>query len=200
VWLYHVNHWGGQVLRPYWRLGLDGATREIPRRGPLIIASNHQSFLDPWFIGIAFPRPIRYLMTSAWYDRSAAWRAVFRAFGTEPVRDGAGRTIEAVCRILERGEVVGVFPEGRVSDDGSLRPFRRGIALMAARSQAPVLPVAIRGSYDALPRHARIPRPRRVRVRLGRTMRPPTTERSPTPESATQFVTDLRDEIERLLA
>lgn len=172
LWLYRINHAVGPLVGLYWRLGLDGETRRIPRQGPLLLASNHASFLDPWFLGMAFPRPVRYLITANWYYKSALWERFFRSFGTEPVRAGKpGATVDAVCRLLDRGEVVGLFPEGMISQDGRLRRFRSGLARIAEASGVPVLPVGIRGSYRSLPRQARVPKPTRVRVRVGRPAR-----------------------------
>lgn len=174
MWLYHLNVAVCQITRPYWRLGLVGDRASIPRSGPLLIAANHQSFLDPWFLAFCFPRPIRYLMTAKWYYRSPAWNFFFRAWGTEPVRDGDSRgTINAVCDILRRGEVSGIFPEGGISRDGRIQRFRPGLARMAALSGAPVLPVGIRGSFRAFPRGAKFPKPKTVKVHVGEPMRFP---------------------------
>jgi 1-acyl-sn-glycerol-3-phosphate acyltransferase len=168
MWLSRLNVALGPVVGLYWRLGLAGERESIPRTGPLLLASNHSSFLDPWFIALCFPRRIRWLITHEWYHRSPVWRQVFRAYGTEPVRGGDMRgTLEAVCRLLDRGDVVGIFPEGRISPNGRIGPFRRGLAVIAARSGAPVVPLGLRGNHDALPRHRRFPRPKRVTVVAG---------------------------------
>ncbi len=167
MWLAKTLWYPGQLIRPYWRLGLDGAVEEIPREGPLIIASNHSSFLDPFFIGIAFPRMIRYLITDDWYYRSKLWEGFFASLGTEPVVGGKPQeTIKAICRILDRGGVAGIFPEGGISYDGNLRRFKPGLSRIAALSGAPVLPIAVRGAFDALPRTRLIPRPSRVRIQI----------------------------------
>jgi 1-acyl-sn-glycerol-3-phosphate acyltransferase len=168
MWLYRLNYLAGPVLGRYWRLRLEGAVDAVPAHGPLIVASNHASVLDPWFLGMAFPRLIRYVIDDEWYYRSPAWTAVFRAFGTEPVRAGLPEaTVGAVCTILARGEVAGIFPEGSISRDGRLQRFRPGLAWIAARSGVPVIPVGIRGSFASLPRHRRFPRPVPVTVHVG---------------------------------
>ncbi len=172
MWFYHLT----QVLRPaaqlYWRLGLEGRTDEIPRSGPLILTPNHSSFLDPWFLLWAFPRPIRFLVTDDWYDRGAFWRWYFAANGCIPMRSRSLRaTIGLVRQQLDAGQVVGVFPEGGISHDGRLQPFHPGVSLMAARSGAPVMPVAIRGAFESFPRTRRFPRPTRVRIHLGAPLR-----------------------------
>lgn len=168
MWLYHAFWVGGQVVRPYWRLRILGPVDRIPRRGPLLIAANHCSFLDPWFVGIVFPRPIRYVITQQWYHLSRFWNAFFRACGTVPVReDEPGATIREIHRLLDRGEACGIFPEGRISFDGRIQRFRSGLSRIAATSGAPVVPVGIRGSYEAIPRTRRFPRPARVTVHVG---------------------------------
>jgi 1-acyl-sn-glycerol-3-phosphate acyltransferase len=168
VWLYRLNRSAGPALGLYWRLGLEGAVAAVPAHGPLIVASNHASYLDPWLLGMVFPRRIRYLITRQWYDRSAAWQAVFRGYGTVPVRaDDPEGTVAAVCGVLARGEVAGIFPEGRISRSGRLGRFRPGLAWIAARSGAPVIPVGIQGSFASLAYHRRVPWPARVTVRVG---------------------------------
>src|SRR5262249_34040197 len=143
-----------------------------PPSGPLILVSNHSSFLDPWFIGMAFPRLVRYLIDSDWYAASPAYRALFRSFGTIPVRSKRPEeTVVAVCQSLDREEAVGIFPEGSVSPDGRLRRFRTGILHIAARSGAPVLPLGIRGAFESLPRSKRLPRPSRVTIHVGSVIR-----------------------------
>lgn len=202
MWLYRLTRAVGNVFAwPYWRLGIRGAVESIPREGPLIVASNHASFLDPWLLGLAFPRLVRYLINREWYERSPAWRAFFQAYGTIPVAPGDPEaTIAAVCEALERGQAVGIFPEGAISRDGRMRRFRAGVSTIAARSGAPVLPVGLRGNFEALPRHGRLPRPSRVTVWVGEPLRfsgAPVAGAIPR-EVAARFLEDLQREIARL--
>jgi 1-acyl-sn-glycerol-3-phosphate acyltransferase len=201
MWLYRLNRLFGPVVGLYWRLGLHGAVDAIPSTGPLIVASNHASYLDPWFIGMTFPRPIRYLVTHRWYYKSPTWNAVFRAYGTEPVRaDDPLATVEAVCKLLSDGTATGIFPEGRISHDGRLQRFRPGLAWIAARSGAPVVPIGIRGSFESLPRHRRLPGPVRVTVHVGNPMVYPggPSEDRPSPEASQTFQDHVFREIARL--
>lgn len=172
-WLYQV--WPG--LRPlfglYWRFRLEGAVDAVPTRGPLIVAANHASFLDPWLLSIVFPRDVRFLVTRNWYYKNRRWERFFAAQGCLPVMETPDATLRMVCRVLERGDVVGIFPEGRISADGRLRRFRAGITYIAARSGAPVLPVGIKGAFEILPRSRRVPRPGPLSFRFGRPLRFP---------------------------
>lgn len=167
MWLYWATYLVGQALRPYWRLATVGDLRAIPREGPLIVASNHASYLDPWLIGFCFPRGVRFLISRDWYFRSKTWNAAFRTNGTIPVAASPSQTIEAVCSALNQGAVVGIFPEGRISPDGRVQPFHAGLARIAAVSGAPVLPLGIRGNHRSLPLHRRWPRPNTIRVHVG---------------------------------
>ncbi len=127
--------------------------------------------------------------------------AVFRAYGTEPMHaDDPQATVEAVCRILARGDVAGIFPEGRISCDGRLQRFRPGLSWIAARSGAPVVPVGIRGSFESLPRHRRLPRPVRVTVHVGKPIVYPDTPcpGPPSPERSQAFQERVFAEISRL--
>lgn len=160
------------ILRKCYDLRVEGA-EHVPPQGPALLASNHLSFLDPIVLQGAIRRPIHYLMTARLY-RDRRWQWIFRLFDTVPVTLGAGNfkaLAEAAAR-LAAGEVLGVFPEGGISRDGSLGPFRRGVALLALRTGTPVLPVAIAGTRDALPPGALRPRRARIRVRVGEPLPP----------------------------
>jgi 1-acyl-sn-glycerol-3-phosphate acyltransferase len=175
MWLNRINCALGPVIGVYWRLGLDGNVEAIPRSGPLIVAANHSSFLDPWFIALPFPRRLRYLINHRWYHRSPVWKRLFRAWGTIPVKERDPRgTIRQLREHLDRGQAIGMFPEGKISWDGRIQSPQTGVARVAASSGAPVLPVGIRGGFEALPRERRIPRPRRVRIVVGGPLRFPT--------------------------
>ena len=160
------------LLHSVYDFHVEGEER-VPLRGPALLASNHLSFLDPIVLQGALRRPIHYLMTARLY-RDRRWQWLFRLFDTVPVTLGSGNfkaLAEAAAR-LQAGEVVGVFPEGGISKDGSLGPFRRGVGLLAMRTATPVIPVAIQGTRQALPPGALRPRRARIRVRVGEPLPP----------------------------
>jgi glycerol-3-phosphate dehydrogenase (NAD(P)+) len=152
----------------------------LPRTGPLLLASNHRSFLDPFVIGTLVRRPVYYMAKRELFEkRGQAW--ILNALGAFPVDRGAGDgdAMETARAILARGDCVVIFPEGTRTRPGPLGQPRRGIGRLALETGAPVAPVAVIGS-DAVRRGWRI-RPRKVSLRVGAPLRYPTVERcSPT--------------------
>jgi 1-acyl-sn-glycerol-3-phosphate acyltransferase len=147
----------------------------LPRTGPLLLASNHRSFLDPFVIGTLVRRPVYYMAKRELFEKR--WQAwILNALGAFPVDRGAGdRDAMSTARaILERGDCVVVFPEGTRVRPGALGSPRRGVGRLALETGAPVVPVAVIGS-DAVRRGWRI-RPRKVRIRVGRPLLFPTVE------------------------
>ncbi|ADU51225.1 1-acyl-sn-glycerol-3-phosphate acyltransferase [Thermaerobacter marianensis DSM 12885] len=130
----------------------------VPAGGPLLVIANHFSWLDPPLVGTVLPRNVHFMAKQELFRNPlAAW--VLRRLGAFPVRRGQPDrwALRQALELLEQGRVVGLFPEGTRSR-GPLRPFEPGAALLAVKSGAPVLPVAIIGPY-------KLGRP--VRVRIG---------------------------------
>jgi 1-acyl-sn-glycerol-3-phosphate acyltransferase len=156
----------------------------LPRSGPLLLAANHRSFLDPFVIGMLVRRPVYYMAKRELFEkRLQAW--VLNALGAFPVDRGAGDTaaMETARKILERGDCVVVFPEGTRVRPGPLGTPRRGVGRLALETGAPVAPIAVIGT-EHVRRGWRI-RPRKVRIRAGRPLLFPTVERSsPKPAAA----------------
>jgi 1-acyl-sn-glycerol-3-phosphate acyltransferase len=147
----------------------------LPRTGPLLLASNHRSFLDPFVIGMLLRRPVYYMAKRELFERR--WQAwILNALGAFPIDRGAGDrdAMDTARAILERGDCVVVFPEGTRVRPGPLGEPKRGVGRLALETGAPVAPVAVIGS-DAVRRGWRI-RPRRVRLRVGAPLRYPTVE------------------------
>ena len=159
------------MFHPFVRL-YPRQTREglehLPRTGPAIIIANHSSYADPVVLGSASPRPIHFVVLQRMFDLMVL-RWFYWGMGTIPVRiEGQdSRGIKRALRVLSRGGVLGIFPEGTRSPDGSVGEARPGAAMIAALSGAPVIPAYIDGANEALPIGAGFPRPIRVNVKFG---------------------------------
>ena len=143
----------------------------VPVLGPVILASNHASFLDPPLVGSGLSRDINYLARESLF-RFPGIGALLRSWNSVPVdREGGGaRGLKAIMDRLRAGGAIILFPEGTRTRDGNLQPARSGIGLTVIKSQAPVVPVRVFGTYAAYGRHLRLPRPTRVAVKYGRPM------------------------------
>jgi glycerol-3-phosphate dehydrogenase (NAD(P)+) len=149
----------------------------LPKHGPLLLAANHRSFLDPFLIGTLVRRPVYYMAKRELFEKR--WQAwVLNALGAFPVDRGASdaEAMQTARAILERGDCVVLFPEGTRVRPGPLGAPRRGVGRLALETGAPVAPVAVLGSEDVR-RGWRI-RPRKVRLRVGRPLRFPIPERA----------------------
>jgi 1-acyl-sn-glycerol-3-phosphate acyltransferase len=154
------------VFATYFRWGVYHAER-VPATGPVILAANHASFIDPPLVGAGVRRHISYLARKTLFDSMVG--IALRSWRVVPVdRDGGGGAgLKAILdRLLEGGAIL-LFPEGTRSLDGQLQPARSGIGLVVIKSTAPVVPVRVFGTFEAYGRDRRIPLPCRVRVKYG---------------------------------
>jgi len=144
----------------------------VPLTGPVILAANHMSFLDPPLVGSALSRPINYLARESLF-RFPVVSSILHSWNAVPVdRDGGGaRGLKNIMDRLRAGGGIILFPEGTRSHDGKLRPALSGIGLVVAKSEAPVVPVRVFGTFEAWGRNLTIPRPKRVAVKYGMPMR-----------------------------
>jgi 1-acyl-sn-glycerol-3-phosphate acyltransferase len=132
--------------------------RHLPPRGPVLIASNHQSFLDPVLIGAAANRRLTYLARSTLFDQPLL-APVIRYFDAVPIDRGFGKEgLQTVLGELARGKAVLMFPEGERTHDGTLQPLKPGVSLLVKRVRCPIVPAAVAGVFDAWPRHRPLPR------------------------------------------
>jgi 1-acyl-sn-glycerol-3-phosphate acyltransferase len=140
----------------------------VPLTGPVILAANHASFLDPPLIGGGFNRPVNYLARNTLMD-VPVFGACLRQLNVVPVdRDGGGGAgLKAILDRLLGGGVILLFPEGTRTPDGRLQPAKSGIGLTVIKSTAAVVPVRVQGSFGALGRHMKFPLPRRITVTYG---------------------------------
>jgi cytidylate kinase len=161
------------IARAIVRLRVEGNLAALPKTGALIVAANHASSADPVLIGAflnqVFGRPLNWLGKREIVEFGLTGWA-FRTAGIHPVDRGAAdlEAFRTAMRILEAGQVLAVFPEGTRSRDGALHQVREGVGMLALRSGAPVLPVAVIDSDILWPKGKLLPRfGKRVTVRYG---------------------------------
>lgn len=144
-------------------------TENIPRNGPVIVVANHSSLLDGFVLAACLPRKVTYFSSAYLFGLPLAG-PFLRGIGAIPVQknEGGVTAIKKALQVLAAGGVLGIFPEGGVGLGEKVRDLQAGWAYLAIKSGAPVLPVAIRGSSNALPPGARIPRRGRITVIIGK--------------------------------
>jgi 1-acyl-sn-glycerol-3-phosphate acyltransferase len=191
---------GGRIFaRGMTRVRIEGAIDEIPMDGPLIIAANHASNFDAPVLGSwlmpKLGRRIHWLGKKELFGWPVVgWLALHG--GVHPVDRGAAdvEAFRLAKRILDDGQVLFVFPEGTRSPDGALQAARDGVAVLAIRTGAPILPVGIGGSSGVWPRGQKLPHPGgHVTVRVGQAFRladelPPGTDRKAAKGLATDLI------------
>ena len=164
----------GPILRVLFRPWVQGLDN-IPATGPAILASNHLSFSDSFFLPLVCPRPITFLAKSEYFTGKGikGWfsRTFFRGVGQVPVDRTGGRAAEAAMstslRILGEGSLLGIYPEGTRSPDAKLYRGRTGVARMALEAGVPVIPVAMIDTEKIQPVGRIRPRIMRVGIRIG---------------------------------
>jgi len=146
-------------------------SERVPRTGPVILASNHASFLDPPLVGSGVKRPLNYLARDTLF-RFPVLGSILRGVNAVPVdRDGGGASgLKAIMDRLLGGGAIVLFPEGTRTRDGRLQRALSGIGLVVIKSSAPVVPVRIWGTYVAFGRNVHFPKPHRVTIKYGHPM------------------------------
>ena len=166
------------VIRPiFWVLFRPRVTgrEHVPSTGPVILASNHLSFIDSIAIPIVAPRRVTYLAKAEYFTAPGigGWlsKALFSALGALPVERGTQRAAQAALDpalgVLDEGGAFGIYPEGTRSRDGRLARGKTGVAWLALTADCPVVPVAVAGTDRVQPIGARWPRLRRISVTFG---------------------------------
>jgi len=163
------------VLSLYNRLSVRGLKRALATEGPVIIAANHCSNLDPVIVGCSYPKRLRYLAKSSLF-KVPLLGTLIRWLGAIPVKredaQGAASALKQLISLLESGENVLVFPEGSRSLDGKLQPLEEGVAMLSVKTNAPIIPVWVHGSFSALPKHAKMYKPCKLVVNFGEAIYP----------------------------
>jgi 1-acyl-sn-glycerol-3-phosphate acyltransferase len=163
------------VLHAGYRIHVDGRER-VPRKGPVILAANHRSFLDSLFLPLVVRRRVTFVAKAEYFDNPrTAW--FFRGVGQIPIRREGGsaseRALEAAMNVLRNGGVFGIYPEGTRTRDGYLHRGHTGVARLALQSGAPIMPVGLIGTDEVQPTDKKMPRLfKPVAIRFGEPLDP----------------------------
>jgi 1-acyl-sn-glycerol-3-phosphate acyltransferase len=167
------------LINTLYRIRVEGLDK-IPDEGPCLVACNHVSFIDALIVGGTIRRPVRFVMYYKIFQIPVLnW--IFRTAGAIPIAGSKEdpelmqKAFDRIEEYLKAGEVVGIFPEGGLTPDGSIQPFRPGIEKILARTPVPVVPVALRNLWRSMwsrrwmklrMQRARLPRRFRARIEL----------------------------------
>jgi long-chain acyl-CoA synthetase len=159
------------VFRTAYRLRVQGL-RHVPAHGPVILVSNHCSYFDAFLLAASLPLRICqqiFYMGFEWFFRQpilAWWGRGVRVIPVD-MDTYLMRALQASALVLKQGKILCVFPEGERSVDGRVRPFRKGVGILARELKVPVLPAHISGAFESWPRGQSLPKIHRIRVRFG---------------------------------
>jgi 1-acyl-sn-glycerol-3-phosphate acyltransferase len=165
----------GPLLRLLCRPTIEGL-EHVPERGGAILASNHLAVVDSFFLPLVVPRRITFLAKREYFTqpgfRGRLKKIFFSGVGQVPIDRASGSAAQAAMdtavRLLREGKLLGIYPEGTRSPDGRLYKGKTGVARMALEAGVPVIPVAMIGTDRVHPIGARMWRPRKVHMRLGK--------------------------------
>lgn len=162
------------VARRLWKLRAEGFDK-IPTTGPAVLCPNHISFLDSVFLMLLVPRRISFVGKAEYMD---SWKTkhLFPMLGMIPIDRSGGKksmvALDAAEEVLQRGELMGIFPEGTRSRDGYLYKGHTGAARLAVKVGCPIIPIGIVGTDDIQPPDAKMPKPfRSATISVGRPIR-----------------------------
>jgi len=163
------------ILGVCFRIKVEGR-ENVPRRGAVILASNHRSFLDSIFLPLVLRRRVTFVAKAEYFDDpKTAW--FFRGVGQIPIRREGGsageRALASATDVLRAGGIFGIYPEGTRTRDGYLHRGHTGVARLSLRTGTPIVPVGLIGTDEVQPVDKRLPRLfRRVTVRFGEPLDP----------------------------
>jgi 1-acyl-sn-glycerol-3-phosphate acyltransferase len=183
------------VVNPMFRIYFRGKVYDaesIPQQGKLIIVSNHASDFDPPLLSSCMRRPVAFMAKEELFDVPVLKDAI-RLYGAYPVKRGSPdrSAIRAALAALEQGWAAGLFLEGTRTPDGRIYKPKLGAAMIAAKANAPLLPVCLWGTQAIVNKGSILPKPVPVTVRIGELIDPPRSTQRGELEALTQKCTDV---------
>ncbi|MBI4711997.1 MAG: 1-acyl-sn-glycerol-3-phosphate acyltransferase [Planctomycetes bacterium] len=169
--------------------------QHIPKKGGGLIASNHQSYLDPVLVGIGINRPVYFLAKRELFEANWLFGVLISSVNAIPLprESGNAGVMRQAIRLLQEGKLVLVFPEGTRTSDGRIGPLTKGIGLLSSKANIPVIPTLINGAFEVWPRHHTLPaRLKPIRVSYGKAVIPQANK------SAETLIAEVQAELDNL--
>jgi len=190
------------VLKPLFRYEVRGR-HNIPKSGPVILAVNHVSYLDPVMVAVAIgPRPINFMAKSELL-KIPVFGALLKSLNTFPVKRGLADkgAIAYSLKLLSNGEVLLIFPEGtRIrNNNGQLGAPYPGVTAIALKTGAPIVPIGLIGMGKVLPDGKKLPRFPKLRVRIGDVIKVEKTSAADRKEKEAELTRKVMEELEKLI-
>jgi 1-acyl-sn-glycerol-3-phosphate acyltransferase len=198
--LYHLFKWSvvSPVSHLCFGLKIYGA-EHVPRRGAVVVVSNHASDFDPPILSNCVGRPVAFMAKEELFRVPILSQAI-RLYGAYPVKRGTSdrQALKYALKFLENGWAVGIFLQGTRTADGKITDPKLGAALISAKFQAPLLPVCLWGTHAILPKGAKFPKLRPVTVRIGKIIDPPASTDRPSLHAKTAECTAIINQMHEL--
>jgi 1-acyl-sn-glycerol-3-phosphate acyltransferase len=186
--LYHLFKWSvvSPMLHAYFQGRIYGAEK-VPQTGPLVVVSNHASDFDPPILSCCMRRPVAYMAKEELF-RVPVLKQAIALYGAYPVKRGSAdrSAIRSALASLEQGWAAGVFITGTRTPDGRVVDPKLGAALIAAKAQAPLLPVSLWGTHTIFQSGSKLPRSVPLTIRIGEVIAPPSSTEREELEAITQ--------------
>lgn len=200
LFLYHLFKWSvvSPALHSYFRGRIYGV-EHVPQQGPLVVVSNHASDFDPPILSNSVCRPVAYMAKQELF-RVPVLGTLIRWYGAYPVNRGAAdrSAIRAALASLEAGWAVGIFLQGTRTPDGRITEPKLGAALIAAKAQAPLLPVSLWGTDQILSQGSSWPHATPVTIRIAPPLAPPASTERPELQQVTQHCAEMINQMHAL--
>jgi 1-acyl-sn-glycerol-3-phosphate acyltransferase len=198
--LYHLFKWSvvSPMLHTYFRGHIYGA-EQVPQQGPLVVVSNHASDFDPPLLSNAVGRPVAFMAKQELFQ-VPVFATLIRWYGAYPVnRTSADRSaIRAAITSLEAGWAIGLFLQGTRTPDGQITNPKLGAAMIAQKTQAPLLPVSLWGTQNIVTKGKYLPKSTPVTIRIGAPIAPPQSSDRSELQAVTQHCTEAINALHQL--